>query len=99
MDDPRKLTMADLFDAWIEHNSARWAPATIAANASNVRTLRHHVGSVLVTALTTRQIDGVYRDLEHGRRPYGRCGRSLAQSTVHRLHSTLSAALSQAVRW
>ncbi len=95
--EPNKLTV----EAFL---TGQWLPGLAKIRPSTVRGYRGHIeyylvpalGGVRLSALTTPMINRVYADLA---RSTGRGGRSLASSTVRRVHATLHSALGDAVRW
>jgi integrase len=90
-------TLAELLDRWFETASGDWAATTKRETKSLVEHhLKHHLGDLPITKVTTADIDGFYAYLS---RCGGRMSRPLAAGTVHRVHVVLHRALTQAVRW
>lgn len=87
---PDRGSVAELIDRWIDARSADWAP--LAAKHTRQVLARHvlpTLGTTPVTDLTPLDIQDLYRRLR----------RDLSPATVRRIHSYLSSALTQAVRW
>lgn len=84
------MTVAELLDSWIEFVTPLREPGTIRAHQSNAARLKTAIGQMKVSKLTAQHLDRAYMAwLKEG----------LSPTTVHHIHSTLGAALHQAVRW
>jgi integrase len=96
--EPRKITVGQFLDRWLEHIKPLVSPRTHERYGELAsKNLKPLLGAVLVTKLRPMQISEAYaKALSSGRRD-GRGG--LAPSTVRYLHVILKAAMRQAVRW
>jgi integrase len=96
--EPRKITVGQFLDRWLEHIKPLVSPRTHERYGELAsKNLKPLLGAVLVTKLRPMQISEAYaKALTSGRRD-GRGG--LAPSTVRYLHVILKAAMRQAVRW
>ena len=96
--EPRKITVGQFLDRWLEHIKPLVSPRTHERYGEIVsKNLKPLLGAVLLTKLRPMQISEAYaKALSSGRRD-GRGG--LAPSTVRYLHVILKAAMRQAVRW
>jgi integrase len=83
----RARTVGDLLARWCAAESPHWAPSTVRQARSVIDChLLPHLGHVVVTKLTTADIDDLYA---HVLRGGGRNGRPLAAGTVQRVHVVL----------
>ena len=85
-------TINELLDAWLKHIENRGRSASYVAQARRKCKLRIRpvLGKVTLDRLDARQLDTFYDSL---------LAEGLAPSTVRQLHSFLSSALNQAVKW
>lgn len=91
------VTVGALLTAWQKLNEATWAPSTVRNTEAIVsRYLRPALGRHKASKLRTAELDQLYLDL---RANGGRNGGQLALGTISKVHGTLRAALTQAVRW
>jgi len=86
----RSVTVAELFERWIDQITPMRSPTTIRGYLCKIRRIDAKLGNVRVERLSAQHLDRCYREwLAEGLDP----------STVHHLHRILSAALRQAVKW
>ena len=87
---PTSMTVAQLFEEWIDHITPTRSPTTIRGYKDKVRRINAKVGRVALTKLSAQMLDRAYQGwLEEG----------LSPTTVHHLHGVISAALHQAAKW
>jgi integrase len=95
--DPSKQPAGEYLDEWAA--GLRLAPSTLASYRKNIRLhLKPALGAVPLAALTTEQVNRLYRDLERGGRADHRQGEGLSPRTVRYIHTILSSALAEAVK-
>jgi integrase len=83
-------TLADLFNLWLEHIRPMRSPTTIRGYKDKIRRINAKLGRTTLSKLTPQAIDRCYQEwLAEG----------LSPSTVHHLHSVISAALHQGAKW
>jgi integrase len=84
-------TSLDAFlDRWIEHIESQRSPTTVRGYKDKLRRVRRDLGSIKIGKLTAQRLDRAYQQwLAEG----------ITASTVHGIHSVLSAALHQAEKW
>jgi len=84
-------SVADLLDRWLDDITPTRSAYTIREHRRTVeRDIKPVLGAIRLDKLTSRELDGLYREL---------LNRGLSPSSVRRHHSILSAALRRAVRW
>jgi integrase len=84
-------SVADLLDRWLDDITPTRSAYTIREHRRTVeRDIKPVLGAIPLDKLTSRELDGLYREL---------LSRGLSASSVRRHHSILSAALRRAVRW
>ena len=86
------VTFGQLLDDWLkECERLDHSPTTLRTYRSQIaRTLRPKLGKILLTRLSARHLDALYRDLkEEGK----------SAKTIRNYHAIIAAALHQAVRW
>lgn len=89
-------TVGQMIEAWYAHVADDLSPTTRQGYRSKIeRYLLPTFGDLPVGRLTTERIDGLYRRL----RREGVRGRPLSPATIRRVHSALSSACGQAVKW
>ncbi len=95
--DARRITFGEWLERWIDS-----LPGTVAENTRGfyehrARTyLKPALGNVKLSELTAEHLDGLYRDLAHGKGTSS--GRALAPSTVGQVHLTARVALGRAAK-
>jgi len=95
--DGARVTVGELLDKWQALNANNWSPTNVRNTERMIRDyLAKRIGDVKLAKLRTRNLDALYLEL---REEGGKDGAPLAASTVHRVHSIVSSALAQAVRW
>jgi integrase len=95
--EPSRQQLGDYLEVWLA--GLRLAPSTVASYRKNVRLhIKPRLGTVPLAALTTEQINALYRELERGGRADHREGEALSARTVRYIHVILSAALAAAVK-
>jgi integrase len=95
--DPSRQPLGAYLDEW--GAGLRLAPSTIASYRKNIRLhIAPALGTVPLAALTTEQVDRLYRELERGGRADHREGEGLSPRTVRYIHTILSSALGAAVK-
>jgi integrase len=83
-------TVSEFLERWLDHISSSRSPTTIRDYRGKIKRIDHKLGNVRLSRLTAQHLDRAYRDwLDEGLHP----------TSVHHLHSLLSAALNQAVKW
>ena len=96
--EPKKITVGQFLDRWLEHIKALVSPRTHERYGELVsKNLKPLLGALLVTKLRPMQISEAYAKALSGGRRDGKGG--LAPSTVRYLHVILKASMRQAVRW
>lgn len=93
-------TLGEHLDRWADVYVSKLEPNT---QVDYKRKIRLHIkpvlGTVVLTKLTTEQIDQLYANLQKdGARHDGKPG-GLSASMIHGIHAVLHEALSQAVKW
>ena len=85
----RNATVGQLLDEWLAHRDAK--PSTQDGDRSYIEhRIKPVLGELRLERLTARHLDSAYREwLKEGLRP----------ATVYKMHSILSSALRQAVKW
>jgi integrase len=92
----QKLTVGAWFDQWLA--GLRIADSTLASYKKNVRLhIKPHVGSELLTKLTSARLNALYRQLEKSGRQDHKAGGGLSARTVRYVHTIIKAALKDAV--
>jgi integrase len=93
---PKRLTVGDWLDQWIE--GLRLADSTVASYRKNVRLhLKPHFGALQLQQLTGTRINAAYRTMEKSGRKDHKAGTGLKPRTVRYCHTILNAALGEAV--
>jgi integrase len=93
---PSKRTLAQWGDQWLD--SLRLAPSTMASYRKLWRLyIKSHLGSVPLDKLTGTMITTMYRKLETGGRHDHKSGHGLSARSIRYTHTTLKAALREAV--
>ena len=84
-------TSLDAFlDRWLAHIEGDRSPTTVRGYRDKLKRVRRDLGRVKVGKLTAQQLDRAYQEwLSEG----------ITASTVHSIHTVLSAALHQAEKW
>jgi len=96
--EPRKLTMAQFLEQWLEHVKPNVSPRTHERYCELVRlNILPLLGGMLLTKLQARDISAAYATALTSGRADGKGG--LSPRTVHHMHRVLNQALRQAVRW
>jgi integrase len=87
---PSTVTVSEFLDQWIDQIRPSRQPTTIRGYRNKINRLNSKLGKLRLNRLTAQALDRAYREwLDEGLHP----------NTVHHLHSVLSAALNQAVKW
>jgi len=89
-------SFGDLVEQWYASWSGEWSPGTAKETRRLIDTKLTGLARVKLHKITPASLDAFYGDL---RRRGGKGGAPLAQSSVRRIHSVVSSALEQAVRW
>lgn len=85
-----RSTLAEYLDRWLDHIAATRSPTTVRGYRGKIKRIDARLGRVALAKLTAQHLDRAYRQwLDEGLDP----------TTVHHLHSILSSALNQAVKW
>jgi integrase len=93
---PDKQPLGEYLADWAA--GLRLAPSTVASYRKNIRLhIVPRIGQVPLSALTTAQIDALYRELESGGRADHKEGEGLSARTVRYIHTILGKALNDAV--
>ena len=84
-------TVADILDAWVDHNIVTWAPSSARDQQSRVRTIKKDaIARIPVARLSVADVERWHARLRReGKRDAG----------IRNLHGVLRAALAQAQRW
>lgn len=83
-------TVAEYLDRWLNHVAPSKSPTTVRGYRGKIARIDAKVGRIRLAKLTAQHLDLVYRGwLDEGLHP----------TSVHHIHSVLSAALNQAVKW
>lgn len=87
----RGRTVLTLLDAWHAARSSSWTDKTVAEHRRFIdKTIGPELGTVLLSRLTTSDVDAFYGSLSR---------RGLKPGAVRRIHSVVRSALEQGVRW
>lgn len=85
-----RSTLGEFLDRWLDHVALGRSPTTIRDYRGKVKRIDEKLGNIRLSKLTAQHLDLAYKDwLNEGLHP----------TSVHHLHSVLSAALNQAVKW
>ena len=83
-------TVEEYLDRWLEHIAIGKSPTTVRGYRGKIKLIDARLGKVKLSKLTAQHLDRAYKQwLDEGLHP----------TSVHHLHSVLSAALNQAVKW
>jgi integrase len=86
--EPSRLTLSAYLDRWLAASKARVRPTTLASYTFLAeRYIKPHIGSMRLSDLRSLHVQGLYSNAKVGPR------------TIRYVHSILSGALRQAVRW
>lgn len=86
------MTVGQWLDIWIRQHSTELRPKTLANNVSLIRNhIEPSLGATNLADLNIARIESTYNNLHHSK--------SLAPSSIHRIHAVLSVALKGAVRY
>jgi integrase len=83
-------TLGEFLERWLEHIAPTKSPTTVRGYRGKIKRINEKLGGVRLSKLTAQHLDLAYREwLDDGLHP----------TSVHHLHSVVSAALNQAVKW
>lgn len=83
-------TVREFLERWLDHITPTKSPTTIRNYRGKIKRINGKLGELRLAKLTAQHLDRSYREwLDEGLHP----------TTVHHLHSVLSASLNQAVKW
>ena len=84
------ITVGELLDKWIDFVTPQREPGTIRGYTSHAQRAKASLGHLKLTKLSAQHLDRAYAAW---------LAQGLSPTTVHHVHTVLSAALRQAVRW